>query len=214
MKSYCWSGSCFNRRFGQSSSPISHQFHLAVLPPPTLTPENCIGWVFTCAGCNHQQDVKWGRSCYTLASSQLGSIITSFPSGLRRVKHPPSIAPQLHTCPSNPPRDANTPWDAASRVRDGVSLNNHKEQFSKLHDIFKQYQYPLFIITILRQEISHNGNPVCCIFNRMELSLFSCLQVDQISRLFLVPISVPAFAVPVDLHNTQNLHQANKVRRG
>jgi len=30
-----------------------------------------------------------------------------------------SIAPQLHTCPPNPPRDANTPWDAASRVRDG-----------------------------------------------------------------------------------------------
>jgi len=102
--SYCWSESGFNRIFWAIFIADFSSSHLGRAPPPTLYARKLQRLAFTCAGCHHQQDVKWGRSCYTIASSQLGSIITSFPSGLRRVKHPPSIAP----------------WDAASRVREGT----------------------------------------------------------------------------------------------
>ena len=73
---------------------------------------------FTCAGCHHQQDVKRGRDCYTLASFHLGSIITSFQRGLRRVKHPPQYRPpHCKPAPLSPLLTRTPPWSAASRAR-------------------------------------------------------------------------------------------------
>ena len=89
----------FSRILWQSSSPISHQVTLLC---STAHPHaRKLHWLdFTCAGCTHQQDIKRGRGCYTLASFQLGSIITGFPRGLRKLKNPPQHCPPA--CPPTP----------------------------------------------------------------------------------------------------------------
>ena len=98
-------GKWFYRIFLKSSSPISLQVTLPcfITHPQAKKLQRL---AFTCAGGRtHQQDIKWGRDCYTLASFQLGSIITGFPRGLKRVKHPPSTAspPSCKSAPRPPP---------------------------------------------------------------------------------------------------------------
>ena len=82
--------------FGQSLSPISHQVTLPCCPQTHLHTKKLHQLAFACAGCHHQQDVKWG-GCYTLDSFQLGSIITGFPRWLIKIKNPPEQCPRAAT---------------------------------------------------------------------------------------------------------------------
>jgi len=103
--------------FGQSSSPISHQFHLAVLHRPPLTPENCIGLILHAPGAPTNKILSGDEIATPLASFQIGSIITGFPHGLKPQKSSAALSSRCTPAP-RPPHDENTLWSAASQVRD------------------------------------------------------------------------------------------------
>ena len=62
-----------------------------VLHHAPLKPKNCNSWLLHAPHSHHPRDVKRGRICY------------SFPSGLRRVKHPPQHRPPAAHLPPEPP---------------------------------------------------------------------------------------------------------------
>jgi len=70
----------------------------------------------------HQQDVERGTDCYTLASFQLGLIITGFPRGLRNLKNPPSTA----SPPSRPPPNINTNANQPISKNSKISIVSHE----------------------------------------------------------------------------------------
>jgi len=80
---------------------LHRRFLIQVTLPPTLKPENC-KLVHTPGALTNK--ISSGEEVATpLASFQIGSIITGFPSALKRVKHPPQHRPQLQPCsPTSP----------------------------------------------------------------------------------------------------------------
>ena len=79
--------------------------HPPLAPPRPPQAKKLQRLAFTCASLPPPpRDVKRGRSCYTLASFQLCSIIiTGFPRGLRRVKNPPQHCPLTARLLPDPP---------------------------------------------------------------------------------------------------------------
>jgi len=72
-------------------------------PPPTPTPKNCKGWLVHAPGAPTNKISSGDEIATPLASFQLGSIITGFPRGLRRVKHPPQHRPPHCILAPRPP---------------------------------------------------------------------------------------------------------------
>ena len=72
-------------------------------PPPTLMPKNCNGWLLHAPGAPTNKISSGDEIATPLASFQLGSIITGFPRGLRRVKHPPQHRPPHCILAPRPP---------------------------------------------------------------------------------------------------------------
>jgi len=112
--------------FGKSSLPISHQ---VTLPCSIAHPHARI----TCAGCHYQRDVKRGRRrCYTPDFLPDWLDHHHFPTFLRKGKNPPQHLSPAATLLPESPRDANIPWSAASRVRDGDLPSNSENDANQL----------------------------------------------------------------------------------
>ena len=68
-----------------------------VLHCPPFKPKNCNGWLVHAPGVPTNKISSGDEIATPLTSFQIGSIITGFPSGLRRVKHPPQHRPPTAT---------------------------------------------------------------------------------------------------------------------
>ena len=83
-----------HRRFLITSPTVLHH--------APLKPKNCNGWLLHAPHSHHPRDVKRGRGCYTLASFQLGSIITGFPRAQKGQTSSTASPPAANLLPDPP----------------------------------------------------------------------------------------------------------------
>ena len=114
----------FSRILWRSSSPISHHITRRA-PTPTLTPENCNGWLVHAPGAPTNKISSGDEIATPLASFQLGLIITGFPRGL---KNPPQHRPPLQPCSPIPLATRTTPLPCCESCEKLCTLLQHRER--------------------------------------------------------------------------------------